>query len=281
MYQGMQGGLYPEGKNTRPPLHDAAGLALANEIRPLDAWGNVDPVGGKIVLISVGMSNTTQEFSRFIQIVSQDRAVNPQFIPVDGAQGGKTAAIWSDAHNPVWLVLDQRLAATGVTSNQVQVAWIKLANARPTEIFPEDARIQQRQMATVVQILKQRFPNLKIAYLSSRIYGVYALKDLNPEPYAYQSGFAVKWLIEEQINGSPNLNYDPAKGEVKAPWLSWGPYLWADGLRPRSDGLIWECDDLSDDGTHPSIQGRTKVANLLLTFLKTDPTARPWFLKAS
>jgi hypothetical protein len=160
------------------------------------------------------------------------------------------------------------------------VAWIKLANAGPTQAFPEDARILQRDMTTVIQLLKQQFPNLRIAYLSNRIYAGYALGRLNPEPYAYQSSFAVKWLIEDQIGGSKALTYDPAKGDVKAPWLAWGPYLWADGMKPRSDGLIWECDDLNDDGTHPSPDGRTKVANLLLQFFSTDPTASPWFLGA-
>ena len=31
------------------------------------------------------------------------------------------------------------------------------------------------------------------------------------------------------------------------------------------------------DGTHPADTGRTKVANLLLNFLKTDATAKSWF----
>ncbi|MBX6313478.1 MAG: hypothetical protein IRY99_11265, partial [Isosphaeraceae bacterium] len=130
------------------------------------------------------------------------------------------------------------------------------------------------------QIAKERFPNLRIAYLSSRTYGGYASTPLNPEPYAYQSGFAVKWLIEKQIEGAPELNYDPERGPVKAPWLSWGPYLWADGVKPRADGLSYIRSDFAGDGTHPAPNGaREKVARLLLDFLKTDPTARPWFLK--
>jgi hypothetical protein len=33
------------------------------------------------------------------------------------------------------------------------------------------------------------------------------------------------------------------------------------------------------DGTHPSIEGREKVAQLLLAFFEKDPTAAPWFAK--
>jgi lysophospholipase L1-like esterase len=50
-------------------------------------------------------------------------------------------------------------------------------------------------------------------------------------------------------------------------------------LRPRSDGLTWACSDLADDGTHPSSTGRQKVAQLLLDFVRTDPTAREWYLR--
>ena len=36
---------------------------------------------------------------------------------------------------------------------------------------------------------------------------------------------------------------------------------------------------LGADGVHPSPAGRQKVARLLLDFLKTDDTARAWFVK--
>src|SRR5205814_5733577 len=100
----------------------------------------------------------------------------------------------------------------------------------------------------------------------SRIYAGYAtgVSALNPEPYAYESGFAVKWLIEGQINGADSVNYDPARGPVQAPWLSWAPYLWADGLTPRNDGLTWVCSSFQSDGTHPSATGRDIVADSLL-----------------
>ena len=62
--------------------------------------------------------------------------------------------------------------------------------------------------------------------------------------------------------------------------MLWGPYLWADGVRPRKgDGLVWNKQDLSTrDGMHPAMpEGAKKVAKLLLTFFKTDPFAKRWF----
>ncbi len=123
-------------------------------------------------------------------------------------------------------------------------------------------------------------PQPQIAYVSSRVYGGWAGSLLNPEPYAYEGGFATKWLIAGQIAGEPELNYDATKGAVRAPWIAWGPYLWADGLKARADGVVWKREDLGPDGTHPSLLGREKVARLLMDFLKKDPTSRPRFVRS-
>jgi hypothetical protein len=86
-------------------------------------------------------------------------------------------------------------------------------------------------------------------------------------------------LIEKQIGGDPALNYDPKKGAVKAPWLSWGPYLWANGSTKRADGFSYEQGDFTpNDGTHLSASGVEKVGNLMLQFFKSDSTTRPWFV---
>jgi len=278
-YHGFQGGLYPGGTNQRPRSHDSAGAALATQIRPVDASGLPDPTNGRIVLLSIGMSNATQEFSMFKALADTDRTKNPRLIIVDGAQGGQTAAIISNPTATFWAVIDQRLAIAGVTRNQVQVAWVKEANANPTQPFPAHALELQTQFEAIARILKSRYPSIKIAYWASRTYGGYATTSLNPEPYAYESGFAVKWLIEKQINGDTSLSFSGQS--PRTPWLAWGPYLWADGMNPRSDGLIWECSDFQSDGTHPSNSGRLKVARLLLNFFKSDPTARIWFLGSS
>src|SRR5262249_11699323 len=127
-YQGFKGGLYPDGKNDRPAAHEAAGLALAKQIQPLDADGKPS-ADGKIVLLSVGMSNTTQEFSTFKRTANADREKNPKLVVVDGAQGGMTAFRIMNPREGTgerfWTTVDDRLKAGGVTRDQVQVAWIK------------------------------------------------------------------------------------------------------------------------------------------------------------
>ena len=293
-YQGYSTGLYPNYANNRPPAHLAAAIAIAtNGIAPLDANGNVNTNTGKIALVSVGMSNTTHEFASgdrdthdttraFKFRADNDPAKNPRVILVDGAQGGQDAIDWTNVNAATWSTLKTRLQNAGVSTQQVQVAWIKQSLQQITQygVFPAHAQELERDLEIIARNLKRLFPNIKLTYVSSRT-RCYSTNNTatNPEPYSWEAGFATKWLIEKQITGAPELNYDPAMGTVKAPLLSWGPYLWVDGLNPRSDGLVWQCDDVVNDFTHPSSNGVHKVATQLLAFFKTDPTTTPWFLR--
>jgi hypothetical protein len=282
-YQGFKGGLYPDGKNERPASHEAQGMALARQVKPLDETGQASPAG-RIVLLTVGMSNTSQDSTSFKEAAQGDSGRPPQVLIVNGAQGGMTAARIQNPEDNAsgakyWSTVDDRLKADGATRAQVQAIWIKEADAGPDQGFPRYAQTLEAELTRIVQLLPARFPNLKLCYLSSRTYGGYAKSRLNPEPYAFESGLSVKWLIEQQLKGDPALNCDPARGPVRAPWLSWGPYLWANGTLPRSDGLIYEERDFGPDGTHPSASGQAKVGKLLLEFFKTDSTAREWFRK--
>ena len=278
-YKGEQGGLYPNGENTPPPAHLKAGLALAKSIVPLDRNGHPS-ADGKVVLMSIGMSNGTQEFRSFITLATAHRPeLNPRLVIVDGAQSSQVASKIVDPNLPYWNTPLTQLKDAGVTPEQVQAIWIKEADMEPKEPFPTEVKKLQSELVTIVHHLHDKFPNTKLIYLSSRIYGGYSLRPLNPEPHAYETGFAVKWLIADQIAGKPELNYDPAKGPVRAAWLGWGPYIWADGVKPSKAGLVWTRDDLSPDGVHPSVQGREKVAKLLLAFFEKDPTTVSWFAK--
>ena len=289
LYKGQTGGLYGEGRNTPPDSHQAATIKELAKIQPLDAGGKPSKTG-KIVLISLGMSNTTQEFSFFKKLADADPNKSPSVVIVDCAQGGQAAHEWAypdsrpNKKRPApWNVMDQRISKAGVTSAQIQVVWIKQAQINPAGLgeFPKHAKSLQDDTAEILRMLRKQFVNLHVAYLSSRIYAGYAVSELNPEPYAYESAFSVRWLIEDQVNGNPDLNYDSANGLVKSPLLLWGPYLWADGVKGRkSDDLVWEREDFAGDGTHPSTTGRKKVAEMLLGFFKSDTNARQWFLAA-
>ena len=290
-YLGSPGGLYPDGSNSRPSAHEVAGLAIVqSDIKPRDAAGNIDLVNGKIVLVSIGMSNTTQEFATrgpgaFRPRANADPSKNPQLAIVDCAQGGHAIREWIDPANEVWSDCAQRLANMGLSPQQVQVAWVKLAERRsdvPDPSFPGHAVFTRDRLAQVLRITRTNFPNFGLAFLSSRTRSYENNQDsLSPEPFCYEEAFAVKWAIEQQIEGVGNLNFDSDIGPVVAPFLVWGPYLWTDGEVARSDGFTWSCSDLVADFTHPSEQGVWKVADQLIAQFKTDPLAAPWFLRGT
>lgn len=268
LYKGEEGGLYPGGSNTPPAQHLAKGVKLAHQIVPFDKDGKPAP-DGKIVLLTTGMSNTTMESQAFIKLASSDPDLNPHLVIMDGAQGGQTAKVIANPQANYWKIDEDRLAQAGLSPKQVQAVWLKQANAGPTEPFPTEAKKLEEDIRADIKILTAHFPNLTQVFLSSRIYAGYASTPLNPEPHAYETAFADKWLIAEQINGKSDLT----------PWLAWGPYLWGDGMKARNDGLVWTREDLGADGTHPSPQGQVKVAKMLLAFFKSDPATKPWFVK--
>ena len=276
-YLGSQGGLYPGGTNVRPAAHNAAGVAIAHSIGPLDTLGTSSP-SGNVVFVSIGFSNCTQEFSAFIPKSNADPFRRSNVRTIDCAVGGQTAQILAVPTAPYWDSVATRLRGHGSSPKQVQVVWLKDANANPTSTFAAYRDTLAQQFFRILQILKQKLPNVRLCYITSRIYAGYANSTLNPEPYAYQAGFAMKQVIAQQIAGDPGLNYDSAQGPVVAPWVAWGPYLWADGLNARSDGLTWDCSEFSTaDGTHPSTTGRDKVADSLLAFVRADETTAPWY----
>jgi hypothetical protein len=276
--QGEQGGLYLAGRDAPPQSHLETGLRAAAHVAPLDGQGRRSS-SGKIVLLTVGVSNTTMESQAFLRLARADKDISPDVVIVDGAQGGQAADQAANPQSNYWKVVDQRLETAGVTPKQVQVLWIKETYPlKPPTVFPAEAQKLKGLLVEILHTSQDRFPNLKIAYLSSRIYAGYSLRGANPEPFACETGFSVKWAVSDQISGKPELNCDPAKGQVRSPWIAWGPYLWADGVKGRQDGLVWLREDLADDGMHPSRQGCDKVAKLLLDFLKRDQTSRVWFL---
>jgi Abnormal spindle-like microcephaly-assoc'd, ASPM-SPD-2-Hydin len=283
-YLGVEGGLYPNGSNVRPAGQDAAGVALAQQIGPLDANGNPDP-NGLYGLVTIGISITKDESDTFVSIVGADPSRNPQLVVVNGAQPSASVADWANPTSSFWTtLLNYLLPNVGLTANQIVAVWEEDIDAFPTGTFPGDISQTEANLISVAQNVLTLFPNVKVMYLSSSPYTGYAggNEKQEPEPYAYESAFAAQQVIADQISGDPSLNYNPALGPVVAPWLSWGPYYWTNGLTGREDGFVWPCQDSQADGTHPSTPyGTDEVADQLLHFFKTDDSASPWFLALS
>lgn len=182
--------------------------------------------------------------------------------------------------------------APALTEAQVQVAWVQVSNANPTASLPAanaDAYELETRLGNIVRLMKSRYPNLQIVLLSSRGYGGYATAPIHPEPQAYETGFAVKWLIEAQIQQMANGGsvVDPRAGDLDyargvAPWLAWGPYFWANGSEAKLGGPSWVPADFDlgapSLGTQLSPQGQSKTSLVLLRFFELSPFSKCWLM---
>jgi hypothetical protein len=294
---GHFGGLYDAGSNTMAADHLADGLRAASRVRPLDANGQPSP-DGRIVFLTIGTHSTARAFCNdagdacetgsFVAAASALPNLNPALVFVNGSlltiPWNSEQWMW-DTDTRYDTVRDARLAAVGVTEAQVQVAWVELAEEEFGRSLPyqdSNAYRHKKHLGGMMRAMKARYPNLQIVYLSSAVYGGYASTDWAKEPFAYESGFAPRWLILQQIDQERSgFLTDTRIGRLEysrgtAGWLAWGPYLWANGTTPRRDGLTWSRSDFEADGDTVSAAGAHKVALLLMQFLATEPSARPW-----
>jgi hypothetical protein len=142
------------------------------------------------------------------------------------------------------------------------------------------------QYVTLLQRLQDSMANVKQVFFSGFHYTGYThpsheLYTSLAEPKAYWGNIAIKMLIERQLAGDPELAFEgPGK---KVPFISWGPYFWADGTNPRAtDGLVWPCDEYRDDDTgggfHLEDPGKAKEALMFIDFLATNEITSKWYL---
>ena len=309
-YKGQDGGLYGGGRNQPPALHLSAWVKACQQVRPLDGDGHPS-TQGKIVLLTLGFSNTQLESQDFVRSGSADPQKSPSVVLLNGAIGGRAAVMWAydggdllpkteqerldhemdvlqmpkthrnarrvPEEKDTWPTVELRLKEAGLAPAQVQAVWMKHVEAGAAALgqFPAHAKALEADMADILIIAKRRFPNLRVAFFSSRTYGGWASPTAgSPEPYAYETAFAVRGLLQCQINGDPLLNCDPARGEVKAPVSLWGPYLWA-CRQPASQGGRFGLDGAGRSRQRPHASQRSRLPEGHRTIAQV-PQNRPW-----
>ena len=149
----------------------------------------------------------------------------------------------------------------------MQVVWLKEAIAGEDRPFPRDMKALQKNLRQIVRTMRFRYPNLKIVYRLEQ--DLRRVRGNRP-----QSGAGRLRQRIRRARRDPGAHERQAEGPVAGR----GPYLWTDGLAGRNDGLQWTCQDVDNDGTHPSKDGAQKVVTLLTTFFKSDPTAKRWYV---
>lgn len=306
-YRGFPGGLYPDGDSI-PEDHLAAGLARAREIRPRDAAGRPDP-GGRIVLLVVGADLAAGigcsatgappcEPGSLAGRVAAGGRWTPALLVADAGWPGHYVGAWNNPLNKATYdrVRDSVLAPLGATEAQVQVAWVLLSNPRPHTptwvTLPHDERPDSiaeayrllRGLSNTVQVLRDRYPNLRVVLLSGHPPTITGPESAHPPRVAYEDGFSAKWLIETQIRvdrgevvTDPFGDWAEEVDYTAAPWMAWLGYLWAPvNGPPNRFGLSWSRGDFEPDGIGLDRAGRARAAGHLLDRLAAEPYTRCW-----
>jgi hypothetical protein len=236
---------------------------------------SVTPVDGLIGLVCIGMSNSNQECSDFIQRVAGEYSaeVNPAVRVVNCAVGGHAIERWNDPVEDADLwdaCVANRLPAAGVRPDQVRVLYHKAANqftlgaaGSPLPAFPSpesDYENFRRNLGTFASRVRTKFPSVQAVYSSSRSTGTFASSGSRGEPLSYEEGHALNvWLAANPV--------------VDGVWYGWGPYLWAPDCATgttNGGGVCYERADFVADGIHPAAGARAKISRLLHERLLTE-----------
>lgn len=282
-YLGKQGGLYPGGLNyeNTTSAHYKKGKNFAKNLKPLDSLGNISYEKGVVLMAGFGPSVPGHLMDEFVPIV-RDTAdtefiTNICFDAINMCAGGKGLdyAIGPDS-TKYWKQMKNKIEEKGYKVEQLQVGWMyfndKYDSTGVPSSFPETPERIVDDLTFYLHELLEHYPNLKIVFISGRHYGGFADSTLDQypaisEPSSYWNNFAVKWLIERQITGSPELKYFGAN--INSPFISWGPFYWSDGNIPRAtDGVLYQCSDFSStDGFHLTDSTYVRDATTLMDFI--------------
>ncbi|HMU68684.1 MAG TPA: hypothetical protein PKC38_01680 [Chitinophagales bacterium] len=281
-----QGGLYPDGLNTMPAAHADSGIAIAESLLPINYDGQEDTSYGKFVFLGLGNEAAGKIFNKFIT-QHDDLGLGDSCMRIVNACMEEYTLhdmYGADASDAYWNDVNDYLQSQNLKKKQVRAVWLMTTNYDDT-LITEDAYIDsvKNTYIEVIRKMKKQLPNLSLLYISGLPYGGYADTmfdghEFFEEPIPYLNDFAIKAVIDAQINGDTSLIYSGE--DADAPWIAWGPNVWADGRNLRAyDNLRWLCPGdyaSGDNGIMLSGTGQTKVADRLYTFLTSEPTTLPW-----
>src|SRR6185503_17565161 len=118
--------------------------------------------------------------------------------------------IYWETHIPAALV------AASITWEDIQVLWIQTNDRADDDpapaAFPVSSWNRVIEWKKILHNALYFFPNLKMAFLTSPGYmGYWDQPGPQMEPNNYENAFSVRDVIDRQITGDPELNFDPAQ----------------------------------------------------------------------
>lgn len=275
LYKGRVGGLYPEGLNMPSGEYAQDLLAASQNVVPRDRQGNPSPTGD-IVFISMGASTGGKNMTALINKTRNNPLVNSRLKAMNGNQPAQQAPLSyiANGNSKYWKHVLQIVTQHKSTAEQVQVVYLETDDGYPTKTFPNRPNFIKSEIESCMRTMKTKFINLQILYVLGRPRTFNNNAVWNTEPSPYYFGWACKWAIDDQINGTGNVAY---KGtNAVAPMITWGFYQWADSLPRKTDNFYWRWTE-TKDGLHANDVGQDTLSTRFQKFLFTDPYASIWY----
>lgn len=281
-WNGVLGGLYPEGSALPPFEAELAFREYAVDIRPRDAQGRPDSHGGTLAVLGFGSADASGAFDAFATLSVADTTTSRTVRYVNACSPGLSLSDLSTETASTWDVVRSKVGALGIEPAQVQVAWVMLDELENADtVFPRAAEQLADRLTDFCRALKGVYPSIRVVYFSSRPYSGYIDPTMSTldagaiTPRDHIHGWGVKMLIERQLRNESGYDYLAANATIPA--LMWSAYLWADGENANADGLKWVCEDFETDGYTLSGSGAAKAGARLYSFFSTDIAARGWY----
>lgn len=273
-FNNYTGGKYPKAQNAIPHTHYKKGMQLSQDIFPVDNNGYIDSTTGKVGFLILGFSTAAMTGNVFNWICTR-KAIDPHLTIAIGAQGGMDINAMLDENSGYWGKATDDLINAGLSNSQIQLIWISTGDMQSASLdFPEQSIVLADKYHSLLLFIKQKYPNIKIVFLSDRTFAGYIDNNgpqLLAEPTAYYTSWAVKFLIERQLQSLSGYTYSDI------PFIDWGPMLWTNGETGDSNNYKWDCYDAAKGGIHPTAKGRSKEAIRLYNFFSNHPYTKQWF----
>jgi len=273
------GGLYPGGINKPSDMYAQDLRKFNDSIIPIDTFGKPSP-SGYILFLSLGGSTGGHNMQELRLKTIGNPATNPKLKLLNGNNGSGEASLNSiaKANAPYWSHVSNTLTATKSSYRQVQVIYLETEDSSVNTNWPGRPIEVKLMLESALRNIKVKFPNIKIVYVLGRTRTFNVAAIWNREPCPYYFGWACKWAIQDQINGTPDTRYKGKK--AVAPMLAWGFYQWADSLPRKTDGFYWRSTETAD-GLHANEAGQDTLATRFQNFLLSDKYASTWYANRS
>lgn len=253
----------------RSATHLQAGLAAATRIVPRNASG-VPQSNGQIRIVGIGMSNARLYFKPESGLLKNAPDRHPAIRLVNVAKGGHTATEWASLTHPVWASAVNQVIQSGATALQVQAAHVYMTQDYPVT----SGQMTAGQVSAILQNLRHYFPNVSVVYLSPIGYTGYAVPpdaDRAPVWAVHADSLLMAAMVTANTAWPSGLWVDVLD-------------IWADGLtaNPKTisqsfpTGLTYRCEDVVEDGVHPSEVGALRVAQNVLERWRLDAVTHGW-----